>query len=245
MLKDLAEAGNAEAQYQYGAWLNGFRDKFGDFGGMEWWERAAQQGHARAMWRLGDLYDGVHYNCYSEANKPDYVEAARWYRMGAERGDKDALEALGELDARREKAEQVSLERLEEARKLTGGPWGNEDDEEWSALARLFQYGNDAVPPNELRALVCFMKSAEWSKELEKQFKDILKAAERGDYAPLKAMCALGVSVTDEALRLAAGRGYPKGVKFLLEAGAAVNPKTEGGYTALMGAARGGHAEVV
>lgn len=54
-----------------------------------WAERAAGQGVATAMTRLGML----HHNAIGVARDP--AEAARWWRMAAERGDADAQAMLG------------------------------------------------------------------------------------------------------------------------------------------------------
>lgn len=163
VLGELAKRGNAEAQWWFGRLIEHWQGAVGkdlDYETLDWWKRAAAQGHARAMESLGQAYE----RGWGDAAL-DFAEAAKWYRMGAERGDRAARTALRELDALRAKAERWSdeeaPERLWERKNLPkamlefGGVVDLGMDDEESArfvLGRLFLYGNDTVPPDLERA---------------------------------------------------------------------------------------------
>jgi TPR repeat protein len=63
-----------------------------DFGkAREWYEKAADKGNARAMFKLGQLYrDGL-------GVEQDYVKAREWYEKAADEGDGSAMTDLGWL----------------------------------------------------------------------------------------------------------------------------------------------------
>ena len=57
--------------------------------GLEWFRRAAEQGHESAQHLLASIY-------FVGTNVPkDYVESAKWYRMAAAQGDAGAQAVLG------------------------------------------------------------------------------------------------------------------------------------------------------
>lgn len=72
-IRQLAEAGEPDAQYKLGWALDGTER-------VKWFRKAADQGHAFAQNELGNL-------CSSgqQGVTQDYVEAVRWYRKAAER----------------------------------------------------------------------------------------------------------------------------------------------------------------
>jgi TPR repeat protein len=92
-----AEQGNAFAQYKLGLAYDralGVPDDYTQ--AAIWWRRAAEQGYSIAEYRLGVAYyfgDGV---------PQDYVQAAIWWRRAAEQGDKDARQALDDMEHGRE-----------------------------------------------------------------------------------------------------------------------------------------------
>ena len=45
-----------------------------------WYRKAADQGHALAQFRLGDLYSN------GEGSPRDEIKAAKWYRLAADQG---------------------------------------------------------------------------------------------------------------------------------------------------------------
>jgi hypothetical protein len=57
----------------------------------EWYEKAAAKGDARAMWRVGRLYQ------YGLGVEHDYVKAREWYDRAAAKGYGQAMFSLGEL----------------------------------------------------------------------------------------------------------------------------------------------------
>jgi TPR repeat protein len=96
ILRDLenhALNGNADAQnmvgliyvYGYGG-INRDTTK-----GMEWYRKATEQGHARAQFHFGVLYD------FGQGVERNYTEAAKWYLKAAKQGDADAQNNLGFL----------------------------------------------------------------------------------------------------------------------------------------------------
>jgi len=84
-----AEQGDAAAQDMLSWMLLEDGVLFDPAEGRLWAERAAGQGVATSMTRLGML----HHNAVGVARDP--AEAARWWRMAAERGDADAQAMLG------------------------------------------------------------------------------------------------------------------------------------------------------
>lgn len=91
-LRQQAEAGNADAQFNLGiAWINGSAGTVNYDQARYWWEKAAAQGQRIAQYNLGVLYDegrGVSQN---------YRLAAQWYRKAAQQGFISAQYNLGNL----------------------------------------------------------------------------------------------------------------------------------------------------
>ncbi len=89
-LRELAEAGDAEAQTELGERYEDGRDVVQDYGvAVSWFRRAADQGHAPGQVALGFMYDrgrGVGQND---------ADAVRWYRRAAEQGNARAQHNLG------------------------------------------------------------------------------------------------------------------------------------------------------
>ena len=89
-LRELAEAGDAEAQTELGERYEDGRDVVQDYGvAVSWFRRAADQGHASGQVALGFMYDrgrGVGQND---------ADAVRWYRRAAELGDARGQSNLG------------------------------------------------------------------------------------------------------------------------------------------------------
>ena len=92
-LINLAKQGVASAQYEIA-----FRYSSGLFGvpkndheSIEWYRKAAEQGHSGAQFFLGLSYESSVF--------PDYKEAMKWYRKSAEQGYSNAQFSLGMLYA--------------------------------------------------------------------------------------------------------------------------------------------------
>ena len=56
---------------------------------MEWWRKAAKQGHEKAQFALGLMYQT------GKGVKVDDTESVKWYRKAAEQGNEDAQVSLG------------------------------------------------------------------------------------------------------------------------------------------------------
>ena len=111
-IKRKAEAGDAEAQFNFGQTLRWGRDVKQDYVEAEkWYRRAAEQGYVHAQFNLGWMYTN------GEFVEPDYVEAEKWYRLAAEQGYAAAQNNLGVMYARglsvgQDDAEAVKWYRL-------------------------------------------------------------------------------------------------------------------------------------
>jgi TPR repeat protein len=88
-LQAKATAGDPEAQYALGWSLHQGRIiKKNDTEAVEWWIKAAGQGHARAQYRLADAYWS------GEGVPEDKGMAVKWYTEAAGQGDPEAQDAL-------------------------------------------------------------------------------------------------------------------------------------------------------
>lgn len=99
IMRPLAEAGDAEAQYNIGwMYLNGYGLRVNDTLALEWWEKASQQGHVDANFSIGMLYslgDG-------EVAK-DSTKAIDYYLLAAKEGQEDAITILQSMMMRNDK----------------------------------------------------------------------------------------------------------------------------------------------
>jgi len=90
VLKQKAEQGDADAQYELGqayASSNGVPQDFKQ--AVKWVRLAAEQGNAKAQYGLGNgYYNGQHV-------PQDYKEAVRWWRLAAEQGYAAAQSRMG------------------------------------------------------------------------------------------------------------------------------------------------------
>jgi TPR repeat protein len=97
--RPIAEQGSHEAQYNMGLmYANGYGVPQDNAQAAQWYEKAAQQGYARAANALlGAEFDqGLTYDLGNGAT-PDYPEAEKWYRQAAEKGYGPALINIGVL----------------------------------------------------------------------------------------------------------------------------------------------------
>ena len=95
--RELAEQGDAEAQY----WL-GYCYYYGYYGGLivskdyaeaaKWYRQAAEQGRDDAQYMLGECYH------YGQGVSQDFAEAVKWYRQAAEQGYGPAKDRLATMD---------------------------------------------------------------------------------------------------------------------------------------------------
>ena len=81
-LRDLAEAGDPDAQTELGVrYQDGYRGVRRDYAeAVRWFRRSADQGHALGQAFLGFMYSN------GRGVQQDYGEAVRWYRRSAEQG---------------------------------------------------------------------------------------------------------------------------------------------------------------
>jgi len=90
-MRMFAEIGEADHQFFLGAILchvdrEGVPQDYVE--GIEWYRKAAEQGHEGAQHMLASIY-------FLGDNVPkDYTESAKWYRMAAEQGDAAAQALL-------------------------------------------------------------------------------------------------------------------------------------------------------
>ena len=89
-LRELAEAGDAEAQTELGERYEDGRGVEQDYAAaVSWFRRAAEQGHAPGQSALGFMYSRGRWV------RRDEEEAVRWYRRAAEQGDARGQHHLG------------------------------------------------------------------------------------------------------------------------------------------------------
>lgn len=91
-LKEFKSDQSRESQYSLGVmYFKGEGVKADHLEGIDWFRKAADQGHAQAQYVLGTIYYG------GKDVAPDRVEAAKWYRKAAEQGHLQAQFYLGLL----------------------------------------------------------------------------------------------------------------------------------------------------
>ena len=90
--RPLAEAGDADAQYNLGVMYDNGQGVPQDYAeAVKWYRLAAAQGDADAQFNLGVMYDN------GQGVPQDYAEAVKWYRLAAAQGDADAQANLGAM----------------------------------------------------------------------------------------------------------------------------------------------------
>lgn len=88
--KPLAEAGDADAQYNLALMYNNGDGVPQDYKqAIKWYRLAAEQGKAKAQYILATMYE------YGEGVPQDYKEAVKWYKLSAEKGKDTAQFGLG------------------------------------------------------------------------------------------------------------------------------------------------------
>ena len=90
-LHQAAERGDVDAQFRLGSRNVGAGVTQNHAEAAKWFRLAAEQGHAGAQLKLGDMH-------YRGVGVPrDHAEAAEWFRRAAEQGEEWAQHALGVL----------------------------------------------------------------------------------------------------------------------------------------------------
>jgi len=127
IMRPLAEAGDADAQYNIGwMYLNGYGLRINDSLALEWWKKAVQQGHSDASFSIGMLYSLGE----GEVSK-DSDKAIDYYLIAADEGHEDAIAILKNMLQRddryirnrlysiiRDRESMFGIERYVKARKL-------------------------------------------------------------------------------------------------------------------------------
>ena len=91
-LRELAEAGDAEAQTELGERYEDGHDVGRDYWlAVSWYRRAAEQGYARGQTNVGRMYG------LGRGVSRDDRESVRWYRRAAEQGYAHAQSNLGSM----------------------------------------------------------------------------------------------------------------------------------------------------
>ncbi|MCK4833585.1 MAG: SEL1-like repeat protein [Gammaproteobacteria bacterium] len=108
IMRPLAEAGDADAQYNIGwMYMNGYGLRVNDSLALEWWEKASEQGHSDASFSIGMLYslgDG-------EVSK-DSDEAIDFYLIAADDKHEDAIAILKSMMLRNDRFLQERLHSI-------------------------------------------------------------------------------------------------------------------------------------
>ena len=88
-MRSLAEQGNPEAEYWMGNYYFSIKENKQYIKATPWWEKAAQQGHVKAMNKIAWCwYYGIYYSV-------DYGKAVNWYTKSAKKRDPEAMYWLG------------------------------------------------------------------------------------------------------------------------------------------------------
>lgn len=99
IMRPLAEAGDADAQYNIGwMYLNGYGLRVNDRLALDWWEKASKQGNADASFSIGMLYS------LGEGAVPKNPDKAiDYYLLSAVAGQEDAIITLQSMMLRNDK----------------------------------------------------------------------------------------------------------------------------------------------
>lgn len=149
-LSTRAEAGDAQAQYELGqAYANGEGVERNDVTAMGWFRKAADQRHAEAWKRVGDLSirgDGIDY---------DLDQAVSAYRTAMSLGSSEANIELAELFLHGEGGGTVvdGLRLLRDAA-------GRNDLSAQNLLGTLLRYGDDGFDPDRGEAIHWLLRAA-------------------------------------------------------------------------------------
>ena len=186
----LAESSDAAAQFRQAQNL-ALGDSPDIPAAMRWYEKAAQQGHAKAQTALGILYFIKSRHSASEELK----QGQAWLEKAAAQGDAAAETILGTYEAMIQKNFAEGKRHWESA-----AARGDSDAMQWLALLYL---GGDGVPADSATALQWWQKASDagnaeaayrladayvdgrygLSKDLQQGFSYMKKAAEGGNAA--------------------------------------------------------------
>ncbi len=156
LLRPLAEAGMAKAEYNMGICYEQGHGVTKDYAqAIYWYQTAADHGMAAAYTNVGHMYIS------GKGVPKDHDEAKRWYRKAAEAGDPVGQCNLGYM--------------LEQS---TGEDWNTEEIIKWYSKAA--EQGN-AQAQNNLGNFMITQNGYEAEYDLFEAFRLILKSAEQGN----------------------------------------------------------------
>lgn len=99
IMRPLAEAGDADAQYNIGwMYLNGYGLRTNDILALQWWEKSSEQGNSDASLSIGMLYSLGEGKVGKNLNK-----AIDYYLLAAVGGEEDAITILQSMMLRNDK----------------------------------------------------------------------------------------------------------------------------------------------
>jgi TPR repeat protein len=99
IMRPLAEAGDADAQYNIGwMYLNGYGLRTNDILALQWWEKASAQGNSDASLSIGMLYSLGEGDVAKDLNK-----AIDYYLLAASDGQEDAITILQSMMQRNDR----------------------------------------------------------------------------------------------------------------------------------------------
>ncbi len=85
----IAEQGNLDAQLKLASIYRSHQGMKNSKKAVKWFTKAAEQGHMKSHWRLGDMY------IRGEGVLESYKTAIKWYTRAAQQGDATAQRRLG------------------------------------------------------------------------------------------------------------------------------------------------------
>lgn len=106
-LQELAQKGNAEAQFQLGNMYYNCNDIETDYKeAQKWYKKAAEQGYAEAQCMLGEIYKRDAHNNYNFVHskewlkdKKTYVELIHWFKESIEQEYDNAKQMLNSINS--------------------------------------------------------------------------------------------------------------------------------------------------
>ena len=214
---DAAEKGEAQSQYHLGEMLSdhwnygeltfygckeryehGINEEKDIAKAVDWFAKAAVQGHAKAQYRLGDCY------YYGNGVEKNLIKAVEWYKKAADQGNTDALYSLGYCYYHG----QGVKEDLNKAAKwynraaVKGNKWaqhalgdcyycGNGVEEDWAKAVKWYtKAAEQGIAEAQYSLGVCYYRGEGVDINYNKAAEWHTKAADQGN---TDAQCSLGV----------------------------------------------------
>ena len=166
VLAEKTDMENAEIQFYIGFCCEhgyGIEKNYGE--AVDWYKKAAEQGHAKAMRNLGKMYDD---GMWAPRN---VVEAVKWYVDAAVKGDKVAKTLLGKLAADADTAPFVSI--------YAKTAFDNDEWERGVVAALSTDMSNCTL---QMWLAYCYIEGKGVEKDVDEAFKWCRRAAEGGNH---------------------------------------------------------------